>query len=734
MDMIGKTLGQYTIVEKLGQGGMAEVFKAYQPALDRYVAIKILHSMVAMDEQFLARFQHEARAVAKLRHGHIVQVYDFGSEDNTYYMVMEFIDGQTLKARLRDLKEAGQTMSLDETQRIIRAVAEALEYAHKRGMVHRDVKPANILLTSEGEAVLSDFGIARMVEGTRFTMTGVVGTPDYMSPEQGQGLEIDHRSDIYSLGVVLYEMLTGQTPFTADTPLAVIFKHVQDPLPLPRAINPDIPEAVELVILKALAKRPEDRFQSTMQMAKALTDACAGRGMIEEPPITAPTVVGAPVGVEGATVVGGPAAAGSTVIGEPPTVSAPAATPPVTAPVARRTSPLAIGGIIGGALLLVAIVGALALVVLPALQPSTPTPTPPEMTLVVSDLVNEGVIQARSQAEDAWGGAALGMKIHPGGQVRTGDEATALLEIDGRKVRVGSNSTLTVGQEEGEEGAVQASLLLEVGRVWVQETETEANAPTLYVETKSGTKVWGDRRFSVAVADDGAALISVDEGTGHVSAEGQEIEIPAGQQVEIIPGQPPDGPQPMSDDEKEQWNANATGSDLVWATRTPTPTITPTPTETATPTDTPTPTNTPTATATPTGTPPPTPTPTNTRIPPTRTPTPTATNTPTPEPTFEPLTIQYWEFLEKPKASDFYKGDWVAWIHIRITGGDGNYQLYWDNEGGMAVPNPFQIHARCGARYIDLRVHVVDGHGNTANNGAGWTVPGSEWPNPPSCD
>lgn len=724
MDMIGKTLGQYRIVEKLGQGGMAEVFKAYQPALDRYVAIKVLHPMVATDTQFLARFQHEARAVAKLRHGHIVQVYDFGSEGNTYYMVMEFIDGQTLKARLRDLKEAGQTMSLEEAQGIIQAVAEALEYAHKRGMVHRDVKPANILLTSEGEAVLSDFGIARMVEGTRFTMTGVVGTPDYMSPEQGQGLEIDHRSDIYSLGVVLYEMLTGQTPFKADTPLAVIFKHVQDPLPLPRSINPDIPEPVERVILKALAKRPEDRFQSTMEMAKALSDACAGRSTIEAPAIEMPTVLEEGVVTGEETIIGAPTEAGATM-------RAPAVAP-VAAPTARRAPPWAIAGIVGGVLLVLAIGALLTLAVLPALRSTGPSPTPQQATLVVKDLINEEEVQARSQVEDAWGVAATGMVIHPGGQVRTGDEATALLEIDGCKVRVGSNSTLTVKQAE--ENTSQANLLLEIGRVWIQEPagEAESEAPPLYVETNSGTKVWGGQRFSVRVADDGSTLVSADEGTAHVLTGDQELEVPADQQIALVPGQPPEGPQPMSDDEKEEWKANAAGADLVWATRTPTPTATPTPTNTATPTNTPTPTDTPTATPTPTNTPLPTPTPTNTRIPPTRTPTPTATNTPKPKPTYEPLTIQYWEFVEEPKKSDYYKGEWIATIHIRVTGGDGNYTTTWNE--GTTQGTVFQIHARCGARYHNLMVTVTSGDGQVANNGAGWTIPGKEWPNPPTCD
>lgn len=293
-DLTGKTLGNYRVVERIGRGGMATVYKAYQPALERYVAIKVIHEQLAAeDEQFLKRFRREAKAVAALRHPNIVQVFDFGTEDGTSYMVMEYLEGTTLKAELNELAERGETMSLEEVRRIFQAVASALEYAHRQGMVHRDIKPANVMLTTKGDVVLTDFGIARIVGGTQYTATGALtGTPAYMSPEQGQGERGDERSDIYALGVVLYEMVTGRVPFDADTPLAVILKHISAPLPLPRQLNPAIPEAVEQVILKALAKDPNDRYQTVAQMAEALEAALTGAAApvrkIAPPPAVAP--------------------------------------------------------------------------------------------------------------------------------------------------------------------------------------------------------------------------------------------------------------------------------------------------------------------------------------------------------------------------------------------------------------------------------------------------------------
>jgi serine/threonine protein kinase len=276
----GQNLGKYRILEPLGRGGMAQVYKAYHPQLDRYVAIKVLRSDLVEEAEFLARFRREARAVAALRHPHIVQIYDFDVQDDLYFMVMELLEGNTLKAYLNVLRVRGETLPLGETVRIFTDVLDGLAYAHNEGIIHRDLKPANIMLTKRGQAVLTDFGIAQIIGGTQYTVSGaLMGTLSYMAPEQGLDGHCDVRSDIYSLGVAYYEALTGTVPFDADTPLAILMKHINDPLPMPRKYNPDIPESFERVALKGLAKNAEGRFQSAEAMAAALTDAAQEAGI-----------------------------------------------------------------------------------------------------------------------------------------------------------------------------------------------------------------------------------------------------------------------------------------------------------------------------------------------------------------------------------------------------------------------------------------------------------------------
>jgi serine/threonine protein kinase len=289
----GKSLGKYRILEPLGRGGMAQVYKAYHPALDRYVAIKILRSDLVEEVEFLARFRREARAVAALRHPHIVQIYDFDVEDDLYYMVMELLEGDTLKAYLNALRVRGERLPHGEVVRIFSDVLDGLSYAHCEGIIHRDLKPANIMLTKRGQAVLTDFGIAQIVGGTQYTVSGaLMGTLSYMAPEQGLSGHCDARSDIYSCGITYYEALTGTVPFDADTPLAILMKHINDPLPIPRQLDPSIPEPLERVALKALSKKADDRFQSAAEMAEALTNAASEAGiqvpqMIDPPPMGA---------------------------------------------------------------------------------------------------------------------------------------------------------------------------------------------------------------------------------------------------------------------------------------------------------------------------------------------------------------------------------------------------------------------------------------------------------------
>ncbi|MCZ7538670.1 MAG: protein kinase [Anaerolineae bacterium] len=271
--MSRRNLGKYEIIDRIGRGGMAEVYRGYHAALDRYVAIKLLHSFLADDPEFKERFEREARSVARLKHPNIVQVYDFehDADSDSYYMVMEFINGPTLKDRLFDLSAAGSLLPVAEAVRIIKTAAHALAYAHERKMIHRDVKPANLMLDEDGRVVLTDFGIAKIVTGAHITSSGgMIGTPAYMAPEQGLGQAGDERADIYSLGVILYQLLTGRLPFDASTPLAIILKHVNEPLPLPRQFVPDLPADLEAVVWRALEKDPEARFQSAHEFAAAL--------------------------------------------------------------------------------------------------------------------------------------------------------------------------------------------------------------------------------------------------------------------------------------------------------------------------------------------------------------------------------------------------------------------------------------------------------------------------------
>lgn len=268
----GQKLGNYELRERLGRGGMAEVYKAYQASMDRFVAVKVMLGHLASDDNFIERFKREAQAVGRLRHPHIIQIFDFGIQDDIYYMAMEHVTGGNLREYIVDNKK----LPLSESLKIAHDLADALIYAHKSGMIHRDLKPANVMFIDKAthNVVLTDFGIARILGAVGITGSGMsVGTPSYMSPEAGRGEDIDERADIYALGIILYEMLVGVVPYDADTPLAVILKHISAPLPTRADYGENIPEEIERIILKCLAKDRDDRYASATDLRDDLAVA-----------------------------------------------------------------------------------------------------------------------------------------------------------------------------------------------------------------------------------------------------------------------------------------------------------------------------------------------------------------------------------------------------------------------------------------------------------------------------
>ena len=285
--------GRYHLQQLIGQGATARVYKAYQESLDRHVAIKILRSSLLDEESFQERFRLEARLVGGLQHPNIVQVYDFGKHEGNYYIVMELIEGQTLDSLLKELEEREQKQPLPQVMKIVRETGLALAYAHRREMIHRDIKPGNIMLTEDGRTMLMDFGLAKLVDAPHLTVEGKIsGTPYYMSPEQIQGLPLDTRVDIYALGVVMYQMLTGRLPFTAENEMAVLFQHIRDIPSLPTHFVPELSRGTEFITLKALAKRPGDRYQTMEAMLADLDDPENVAGQLTEilPSLKASTI------------------------------------------------------------------------------------------------------------------------------------------------------------------------------------------------------------------------------------------------------------------------------------------------------------------------------------------------------------------------------------------------------------------------------------------------------------
>ncbi|MBZ0279091.1 MAG: protein kinase [Anaerolineae bacterium] len=624
--MIGTRLGPYELVEEVGKGGMATVYRAYQPAMDRYVAVKIIHRSIAADALSLERFQREARLVTRLEHPHLLPIYDYDGAHDPPYIVMRYLESGTLK----EVLDHG-SVPHEEMIYMLRQIAAALDYAHRRGIIHRDIKPSNIMIDQDGNAFLTDFGIARMTEaGQGLTQTGyTVGTPGYMSPEQGMGAEaVDHRADIYSLGVMVYQMLTGQMPYSAETPLAVILKHLNDPVPRASAVNESIPPAVDDVLTKAMSKKPGDRYDTAGDFVTALTNAI-GAAIINTPVNLRRA---AQQSIDGAatlreqkreqiertmaelaasrslTAAPAPTPPAAAVIEDGPTLRTPtdqrAVQPPTTvisSPPPRNQLPIIIGAVVG----LIAIVALIFLLI------NNDGDIEPTLTPTLQQQIAAAPTDTQAPTAD--------LSTPSGGGSGDAESATPASSDTAAPTHTPEPTNTSEPSSTPTPSTPAAQSLRSI----IARSGPGSQYPKV-ADVPSGLEL-----EIVGISEDGGWLkvILPDGAEGWLAASAASIITVGNLQAVPVALAPTDTP---------TYTSTPTDTPTDTPTHTPTSTFTPTDTPTNTPTDTPTntPTDTPTATNTPTATPTPSATSTPSSTPTyTSTPTETATHTPTSTPT-----------------------------------------------------------------------------------------------------
>ncbi|HEY8177817.1 MAG TPA: Stk1 family PASTA domain-containing Ser/Thr kinase [Candidatus Limnocylindria bacterium] len=503
MEMIGKLIsGRYRLIAPLGEGGMATIWRAVDEQLDREVAVKLLRDQYGKDAGFAARFKQEARAAGSLQHPNIVPVYDYGTDtDGAQFIVMQLVEGDDLAALLRERTR----LETDDAVRVAIGVASALEAAHRRGLVHRDVKPGNILITDDGDVKVTDFGIARAVAEASMTVTGTtLGSVHYFSPEQARGDEVTGSSDVYSLGIVLYEMLTGRRPFEADSAAGVALKRLnEDPQP-PESFVP-VPSGLSAIVMRALQREPADRFPDAGSFAEAL------RTWQKDP--SAGAAMAAAAGVAGAAAMAAVPSSGEPTVYVPPPVAMPSDRTPPPPPAATRPQedegqPWWVWALLVLGILLLGLIGYLGVEVFGGLGPdATPSPTPEQITLpdyegqpiaaVRADLDRLGLVreEEREPSEEFARNLVIRTDPEAGAAVSEGDTITVVISEGVDTVAVPN----LVGQTRGEASSTLNAAGLQLGGV-TEEPSAQAAGTVIRSDPPAGQDVARDSQVNLVLS------------------------------------------------------------------------------------------------------------------------------------------------------------------------------------------------------------------------------------------